>query len=291
MINDAVVGSPLKKKIRNNISAIVRYTILIVVGIFMVYPLLWMFGASFKVNSEIFANPWIIPKEPIFTGFVKGWVTSTQYTFATYFKNTFGFVLPKVALTVVSCTFIGFGFARYNFPGKKILFGILMATILLPSTVLRVPQYLLFRDFGWLNTYLPLVIPSAFGQGFFIFMIIQFLRGIPGDMEEAATVDGCNSLQRLWYVVAPVLKPAIISAGLFDFMWTWNDFMGPLIYISSINKYPVSLAIRMSIDASSVVEWNKVLAMSVIALIPSITIFMSAQKYFIEGVTTTGIKG
>jgi oligogalacturonide transport system permease protein len=163
---------------------------------------------------------------------------------------------------------------------------------MLPQIVLRVPSYLMFKEFGWLDTYLPLWLPSAFGiDVFFTFMVVQFLRGIPQDMEEAAQIDGCNSFQVLWHIIIPLLRPAMASVVVFQFIWTMNDFMGPLIYISSVEKYPVSLALRMAVGADSEVEWASVIAISVVALSPSIIVFFSAQRYFVQGIASTGVKG
>ncbi|WP_073013865.1 carbohydrate ABC transporter permease [Roseibium suaedae] len=281
------------RQLRNErISAIIRYALLTAVGFVMLYPLIWLIGASLKTNSEIFANPGFIPDSPTFDGYVKGWQTSTPYTFAHFFWNTFLIIFPKTLGTAISCTAVAYGFARFDFPGKKILFASLIATLLLPNVVTRIPQYLLFRDLGWLDSFMPLWVPSALaGDAFFVFMLVQFLRAIPRDMEEAARVDGANSFQTLLFIVVPMLAPALISVCLFQFMWTMNDFLGPLIYISSVDKYPVSLALKLSIDTTEAFEWNRILAMSVLALAPALIVFFLAQKYFIEGISTGGVKG
>ena len=236
---------------------------LIGVGFVMLYPLLWMIGGAFKPNHEIFSSIGFIPHEPTLDGFAKGWQTSTEYTFARYLLNTFAIIVPKVIVTVISSVLVAFGFARFNVPGKRVLFALLIATILLPKSVLLVPQYLMFREFGWLDTFLPLYVPSAFAtEGFFVFMIIQFMRTLPAEMEEAAVMDGCNSFQVLTQVVVPVIMPAIISVALFQFMWSMNDFLSPLIYLSSVEKYPVALALKLSIDVTEATSWNQILAMS-----------------------------
>jgi oligogalacturonide transport system permease protein len=274
------------------VSLAVRYLLLGVVGFIMLYPLIWLIGASFKTNAEIFSSPGFIPRNPTFQGYIEGWKTSTAYTFATFFWNTFLIIAPKVIGTAISCTAVAYGFARFDFPGKKILFASLIATLLLPNVVTRIPQYLLFRDIGWLDTFLPLWVPSALaGDAFFVFMLVQFLRAIPRDMEEAARVDGASTWQTLIFVVVPLLTPALISVCLFQFMWSMNDFLGPLIYISSVDKYPVSLALKLSIDATEAFEWNRILAMSVLALTPSLVVSFIAQKYFIEGISAGGVKG
>ncbi len=282
----------LRTRRREKISAIIRYILLIAVGIFMLYPLLWLVGASFKTNTEIYTEMGFIPHRINFDAYIKGWKTGTEYTFATYFLNSAKIIIPKIIVTLISCVLVAYGFARFNFKGKKYLFAILIVSMMLPQIVLRVPQYLMFKWIDWIDTYLPLIIPSAFAyDAFFVFLLVQFLRGIPQDMEEAAIIDGCSPLQLLWHIVVPLLKPAIISCVVFQFIWTMNDFMGPLIYLASVEKYPVSLALRMSIGANEEVEWAAVIAISVVALLPSIIVFFLAQKHFVQGVSTSGIKG
>ena len=277
---------------RARISAILRYAVLLGVGLVMLYPLIWLVGASFKTNAEIFANPGFIPRVPTTEGYVQGWETSTPYTFGRFFWNSFLIILPKTIGTAISCTMVAYGFARFDFPLKKLLFTSVIAILLLPNVVTRIPQYILFRELGWLDSFLPLWVPSAMaGDAFFVFMLVQFLRAIPDDMEQAARVDGCNSWQTLLFVVVPMLAPALISVCLFQFMWTMNDFLGPLIYISSVDKYPVSLALKLSIDTTEAFEWNRILAMSVLTITPALAVFFMAQKYFIEGISAGGIKG
>ncbi|MDU7526399.1 MAG: carbohydrate ABC transporter permease, partial [Klebsiella sp.] len=259
---------------REKISRSIRYVILLFVGLLMLYPLVWMFSASFKPNHEIFTTLSLWPAHATWDGFINGWKTGTEYNFGHYMLNTFKYVIPKVLLTIISSTIVAYGFARFEIPWKKFWFATLITTMLLPSTVLLIPQYLMFREMGMLNSYLPLYLPLAFAtQGFFVFMLIQFLRGVPRDMEEAAQIDGCNSIQVLWYVVVPILKPAIISVALFQFMWSMNDFIGPLIYVYSVDKYPIALALKMSIDVTEGAPWNEILAMASISILPSIIVF------------------
>lgn len=269
-----------------------RYLALGAVAIVMLYPLIWLVGASFKSNTEIYTEIGFWPARFDFGAYAKGWRTSTEYTFATYFLNSFLITIPRIVVTVISCVLVAYAFARFEFWGKKLLFSVMVGTMMLPLIILRLPQYLVFKEVGWLDSYLPLIVPSAFATDtFFVFMLVQFLRGIPRDMEEAAQIDGCNALQLLWHIIVPLLKPAIISVIVFQFIWTMNDFMGPLIYLSTVEKYPVSLALKMSIGATEEVEWASVIAISVLALVPSVTVFFLAQKHFIEGATSSGVKG
>jgi oligogalacturonide transport system permease protein len=282
----------LKQLRLEKFSAFVRYTVLLLMGLVMLYPMIWLVGASFKSNAEVFTEIGFWPSRFDFSAYVKGWKTSSEYTFATYFLNSFLIIIPKVIVTVISCVLVAYAFARFDFWGKKFLFSVMVGTMMLPLIILRLPQYLMFKEFGWVDTYLPLIIPSAFATDtFFVFMLVQFLRGIPRDMEEAAQIDGCNALQLLWYILVPILKPAIISVVVFQFIWSMNDFMGPLIYLSSVENYPVSLALKMSIGATEEVEWASVIAISVVALLPSVAVFFMAQRHFIEGAASSGIKG
>lgn len=201
-------------------------------------------------------------------------------------------VVPTVLLTVASCSIVAFGFARFRFPGKKLLFGLMLSTLMLPNSVIIIPRYLIFSKLGVLNTYYPFYLPALLACfPFFIFMIVQFLRGIPRELDEAAYIDGCSSFQLFIKILLPLMKPALFSAGLFQFMWTYNDFFNSLIYISSVKKFPVSLGLRASLDTASQVQWNNVMAMSLISILPSIIIFFFAQKYFVEGVSAGAVKG
>ncbi|WP_434642306.1 carbohydrate ABC transporter permease [Thermoanaerobacterium thermosaccharolyticum] len=282
-----------KRELRRKVNLFFRYTILTVGAFIMLYPIIWLIGASFKTNSEIFTSISFIPKKIDFIPYIEGWKTGTQYTFATYFLNTFKYVIPKVIFTVVSSVLTAYGFSRFDFPFKKPLFAILISTMFLPQIILRIPLYLFWKQLHLLDTFVPLYANTIFAtEAFFVFMLIQFFRGIPKELDEAAKIDGCNSFSILTRILLPVLKPAVVSVAIFQFMWSMNDFIGPLIYISSVSKYPVSIALKMTMDVTSGnFEWNKIIAMSVIALIPSIVVFFSAQKYFIEGISTSGLKG
>ena len=261
----------IKRKTKRIISTIFRYIVLIIVGIIMFYPMLWMLGGSLKdSNNEIFATINFIPKKPSFRAYIKGW-NASGFDFGIFMINTYKMVLPKVIGTVISSVITAYGFSRFDFVGKKMLFAILMSTLFLPQVVLNVPQFLMFTNWGWVDTYKPLVIPAFFAnEAYFIFMLVQFMRSLSKEMEEAAELDGCNSFQRLLYIVVPVVKPAIVSCALFQFMWSSNDFQGPLIYVNTTSKYTASLGLRIIADSESGFEWNQVLALSVITIIPTL---------------------
>ncbi len=278
-------------KRKKRIGKIISYIVLILVAVVMLYPLVWMVFASFKNNDEIFLAS-LIPKTWTLDGYVNGWKGSGQYTYATFFKNTFLMVIPMVVFTVISASLVAFGFARFKFWGKKVFFALMMGCMMLPNAVMIIPRYIMFRDMKWLDTYLPFIIPCLFGGGsFFIFMFIQFFRGIPKELDESAYVDGCSSFMVYLKIVMPLAKPVVFSAMIFQFMWSWNDFFGPLLYINNVKKYPLALGLRMSMDVNMSISWNNIVAMAIVSILPLVLLFFCAQKYFVEGVAATGIKG
>lgn len=267
------------------------YLFLIGLGLVMVYPLIWIISASFKTNEEIFMNTSLIPSAFSFEPYLKGWVNTGQYTYTTFFLNTFELVGITVIFTIISSCLVAYGFARFNFPFKGVLFALVIATLMLPNEVIMIPRYIIFRNLGWLNSYLPFTIPALLATySFFIFMMIQFIRGIPKELDESAKIDGCNSFTILWRIILPQCKPALFSVAIFQFVWRWNDFLNPLIYINSVSKYPVALALRMSLDITGMVAWNQLMAMSIVCIIPPVILFFFSQRYFVEGIATTGLK-
>ena len=277
------------KKVLNKI---VVYMFLTILGIVMIYPLLWLISSSFRTNQEIFTSMGLIPKQIITDSYVKGWRGSGQYSYGVFFLNTFKLVIPTVLFTLISSVLVAYGFARFKFPLKKFLFAMMISTLMLPNAVIIIPRYILYRNLGWLDSYLPFTIPALFATySFFIFMLVQFIRGIPRELDESARIDGCNSFDILVRIIIPLSKPALFSAGIFQFIWRWNDFLNVLIYITSVGKYTLSLALRMSMDITDSVAWNQLMAMSVLTMVPPILIFFFAQKYFVEGIATTGLKG
>lgn len=269
-----------------------HYALLILLGLVLIFPLVYLVSSSFKETNEIFASTRILPEHFTVQGYINGWRGAGQYTFGRYLQNSFWLTIPCVLFTIVSSALVAYGFSRFEFPGKKICFSLMMALMMLPSAVLIIPRYLLFMSLGWINSYMPFWMPSLFAtSSFFIYMFVQFFRGLPMDLDEAATIDGCGSFGVFVHILLPLCLPAIISAAIFQFIWTWNDFMSQYIYISSVSKYTVSLGLRMAIDGTSRIEWSNVLAMSVVAMIPSTLVFLVLQKYFVEGIATSGLKG
>ena len=282
----------MKHSRKKKYAVICTHIVMILIGICVLYPLIWMFFSSFKSNSEIFGSISLLPKKPVWDTFKKGWQGAGRISYTTFYINSFLIVIPTVLLTVFSSSLVAYGFARFRFRHKKVLFMLMISTLMLPNSVLIIPRYLLYNKLGWLNTFLPFIMPATFAcNAFFIYMMIQFFRGLPRALDEAAIIDGCNSFQVYWKILLPLCKPGLFSAAIFQFIWTWNDFFNSLIYINSVRKYPVVLALRMSLDATSAANWNQVLAMATLSLLPGTIIFFSAQKYFVEGVSAGSVKG
>ena len=270
----------------------VDYLIIAIIGLILLYPIIWMFFATFKSNEDIFGSTRLLPSVWHFENYVEGWKGSSRLTYTTFFINTFKLVVPTTLLTVASACLAAYAFARFDFPCKGLLFSVLIGLMMLPGAVVIIPRYLLYNQFHWIDTYMPFYIPALLCcNSFFPYMLIQFLRGIPRELDESAYIDGCSTFRTLVSILLPLMKPALFSAGLFQFLWTYNDYFNSLIFISSQKMYPISLALRMSLDSESVVNWGKVMAMAFVAVMPVMVLFFAAQKYFVEGIATSGLKG
>ena len=277
---------------RHRDGGFVDYLIIAVIGLVLLYPIIWMFFATFKSNEDIFGSTKLLPSVWHFENYVEGWKGSSRLTYTTFFINTFKLVVPTTLLTVASACLAAYAFARFDFPCKGLLFTVLIGLMMLPGAVVIIPRYLLYNQFHWIDTYMPFYIPALLCcNSFFPYMLIQFLRGIPKELDESAYIDGCSTFRTLVSILLPLMKPALFSAGLFQFLWTYNDYFNSLIFISSQKMYPISLALRMSLDSESVVNWGKVMAMAFVAVLPVMILFFAAQKYFVEGIATSGLKG
>lgn len=274
---------------------VLRYAVLCIVGILMIYPLLWMVSATFKSNAEIFTNIGLIPNEPTLDGYKNAFNDyGGQINLFQAMLNTFKYVIPKVIFTVFSAALTAYGFGRFHFKGRDLLFAVMMSTLFLPQVVLNVPQFAMFTLFGWVDSplYLALIVPTLFAvDTYFVFMLIQFLRNVPRELDEAAKIDGCNEWGILTKVIIPMLQPAMVSCALFQFMWSSNDFMGPLLYTKSPAYYPATIFVKLSMDADVGFDWNRILAVSLISIIPSLIVFFSAQNQFVDGISAGGVKG
>jgi oligogalacturonide transport system permease protein len=287
-----VKGRMMNFNSKNLIKETFSYVVLILIAVFLCYPLVWMFFASFKTNTEIFLGVNLLPQEFNFNAYRDGWKGVARNTFTRFFTNSFLLVIPTALFTIISSTLVAYGFARFEFKGKKILFLVLLSTLMLPNSILVIPRYTIFRNLKALDSYNPFYLMAILAcYPFFTYMLVQFIRGIPRELDESARMDGCGSFRTLISILLPLLKPALFSAGLFQFLWTYNDYFNSLIYINSVKKYTVSLALRMFIDSDIVIVWKNVMAMSCLAVLPVVVLFFLCQRYFIEGIATTGLKG
>jgi oligogalacturonide transport system permease protein len=272
----------------------VSHITLLLVCLFMIYPILWWFGAAFKSNEEI-DSIHFFPINPTFSNFIDGWYAIPGFTFTQFYLNTFELIAGVLFTTLISCSLVAFAFARLDFPLKKFWFSIVLVTLMLPSQITLVPQYDMFNAFGWVNTYLPFIVPhtlaGGIGGSFFIFLLVQFIRGIPKELDEAAKIDGCSWFGIYFRIILPLMKPPLVTVAIYCFLWNWDDFLGQLIYINSVDKYTVGLALKMFVDTNTSVPWGQLFAMSILSVVPAILIFFFAQRHIVDGVATSGLKG
>ena len=286
----------MKLSTAHKIGRFFQYFVLILVGVIMIYPLVWMVGATFKSNAEIFAGIGFLTATPTLQGYIDAVTQNYGGDISIWraFINTYSFVIPKVIFTVISSVIAAYGFSRLKFKGRDMLFGIMISTLFLPQVVLNVPQYLMYNSFGWINSpfYLPLWVPTLFAtETYFVYQLVQFMRSIPHDLDEAAAIDGCGPVKILYKIIAPMLSPSLVACGLFQFMWSCNDYMGPLLYVQTPSKYPMSIFVKLSMDADSGFNWNRILALSLISIIPQLVVFFCAQDAFIDGISAGAVKG
>ena len=286
----------MKLSTAHKIGRFFQYFVLILVGVIMIYPLVWMVGATFKSNAEIFAGIGFLTANPTLQGYIDAVTQNYGGDISIWraFINAYSFVIPKVIFTVISSVIAAYGFSRFKFKGRDMLFGIMISTLFLPQVVLNVPQYLMYNSFGWINSpfYLPLWVPTLFAtETYFVYQLVQFMRSIPHDLDEAAAIDGCGPVKILYKIIAPMLSPSLVACGLFQFMWSCNDYMGPLLYVQTPSKYPMSIFVKLSMDADSGFNWNRILALSLISIIPQLVVFFCAQDAFIDGISAGAVKG
>jgi multiple sugar transport system permease protein len=256
----------------------------------MLYPVLWMLASSFKTQSEIFTSPSLVPAAPTVANYADGWV-GAGLPFWVYLLNSLLVCSGVVIGNVVSCSLAAYAFARMRFIGQGVFFALMLATIMLPHHVTLIAQYAIFRDLGWIDTFLPLVVPKFLAtDAFFVFLMVQFIRGLPRELYEAARIDGCGPFQIYLRIVMPLLRPALVTTAIFSFIWTYNDFFSQLIYLSSPQNLTVPLALRSFLDASGESEWGQMFAMSVVTLVPVVAVFVVFQRKIVAGMAHTGLK-
>jgi multiple sugar transport system permease protein len=277
------------RRLKNIRNAVIFHGVTLFIGFFMLYPLLWMILGSFKPTEEIFGTIALIPQKPSLENFVRGWRYNGTTSFTTFYANSFIVTGFSTLGAVLMSSLAAYGFSRIRFRGNKFWYGCMFLTLMLPYQVVMVPQFVLFFRLGWVNTYLPLIVPQWGGQAFFIFMMAQFFRGIPHELYESAMIDGCNKFTIYSRILFPLIKPALITSTIFSFYWRWEDFLGPLLYLNQPRTFTVSLAMRMFADPTYT-DWGAIFAMGTLSLLPSLIIFFVFQRYIVEGIATSGLK-
>ncbi|MDO5423215.1 MAG: carbohydrate ABC transporter permease [Eubacteriales bacterium] len=262
-------------------------------GILMIYPLLWMVFSSLKDTTTIFTTAsQLLPEKVTFENYAKGWQGFSKITFGTFIRNTLFVAFAATILTVLSSALVAYGLARLKYRGRNVVFALVLLTMMLPGEIMMIPQYLWYNKLGWINTYLPMILPYGFAiQGFFVYQMKNFIEGLPRELDEAAKIDGCSYYTIFLRIILPLLKPAMGTVAIFSFINRWNDYMSPLLYLKTIPNYTVSLALKLFCDQSSTSDYGAMFAMSVVSLIPILLIFVFLQRYLIEGISTQGLKG
>jgi multiple sugar transport system permease protein len=267
------------------------HVVLCIASIAMLYPLPWMLASSFKPDSEIFGTASLWPTHFTLDAYRRGW-SGLQVGFDRFFLNSLVISTLSVIGNVFACSLAAFAFARLQFRGRNFWFALMLGTLMLPYHVTLIPQYVLFLHLDWVGTILPLVVPKFLAaDAFFIFLLVQFFRSIPRELDEAAMIDGCSAFGIYWRVILPLALPALGTTAIFTFIWTWDDFFGPLVYLSEMKSFTVQLGLRSFIDSSGKSDFGALFAMSVLTLLPVVGFFIFFQRWLIAGIATTGLRG
>ena len=268
------------------------HLVIVVIALIVVYPVVWMLGTSFKPAAEIVTSnrPW--PLHWTLRNFPDGWHANPGVTFGRFFLNSLFLSACAVAGTLISCSLAAYAFSRLEFRGRSVLFAGMVVTILLPYHVLIVPQYAIFKQFGWINTDLPIIAPKFLAtEAFFIFLMVQFMRGIPREIDEAARIDGCGPYRTFFHILLPLTRPALITSAIFSFIWTWNDFFTQLVYLNNTDKFTVPIGLSLFVDQTGMTSYGPMMAMSILALLPVFLFFLAFQRLLVDGATSSGVKG
>lgn len=278
--------------VKHKVQKALYHVFVVIFGVIMIYPVLWMISGSFKDNSEILRGTLqLIPQNLKISNYTTGWSGFSGITFATFFKNSIFITVIATLGTVISSALVAYALSRIHFKGRKIWFTCMLATMMLPGQVIMIPSFLIWYNLGLANSYVPLILPYFCGQAFFIYQMMQFMTGIPRELDEAATIDGCSKYTIFTHIILPLLKPSIVTTVIIQFYWKWDDYMGPLLYLSKPQSYTASLAIKLFADSASTTDYGAMFAMSTISLIPVFLIFLFFNRYLVEGIGTSGLKG
>ncbi len=275
--------------IRRGLVSVIKHAMLIFFGFFYVLPLLWMLSTALKKDAQVIAFPPVwIPHPVLWRNFIDAFFF---VPFGTFLRNSITVSGLTVIGALISCIFPAYAFSHLNWKGRDLVFFLMISTLMLPFQVTMIPVYVVFNKLKWVNTLLPLIVPSFFGSAFYIFLMRQFLLGIPKDLSDAALIDGCNDFQIIRNVILPLSRPVVMTVALFQFLGSWNDFMGPLIYLNDKNLFTVSLGLALMRSAYGLSRFSLIMAAAALFVVPTIILFFFAQKSFIQGITFTGIKG
>lgn len=292
----ATANSLHKSVLAKRIASRTIYHFLVLgLGLIMIYPLVWMVMSSFKETNTIFTTAsQLFPTAQNATtvNYANGWRGFGKATFGRFFLNSLFISVTATIGTVLSSSIVAYGFARMRFPFRGALFAAMLVTMMLPAQVLMIPQYLWYQKLNWVGSYMPLIVPYWFAtQGFFVYLMVNFIGGIPRDLDEAAKIDGCSTYGIYLRIIMPLIVPALITSGIFSFIWRWDDFLSALLYVNSSAMYPASLALKLFCDPSSSSDYGTMFAMSTLSILPVMLIFIFCQKYLVEGIATSGLKG
>lgn len=294
---EVTIVTPKKPLRRSKLfQTLTLHAVLISLSFLFILPLLWMVSTAVKPVEQTMASPPVwIPAEPQWHNFYSAFTHNAEdlgyIPFLAYGQNTLFVTILAVIGAVFSNALVAYSFARLQWKGRDVVFGITLATMMVPGPVLMVPLYVLFKEFGWIGTFRPLWVPAFFGSAFSIFLLRQFFRTIPMELSEASKIDGASEWQIFSKVIMPLAKPALSVVALFTFMWAWNDFMGPLLYLTDQRTFTLSMGLQFFQSQHTGTPWNLLMAASLIVILPVIIVFFFAQKVFIQGIATTGIKG
>lgn len=267
-----------------------RHLLLCVIGIVMMYPLAWLVSSSVKPNSLIFKDLSLWPAQWNLSNYADGW-NALEQPFSLYLVNSAVIVVLSIIGNLLSCSLAAYGFARLDFGGRKLFFVLMLGTMMLPGHVLLVPQYIMFSKLDWLNTYYPLLVPNFLAtNAFYIFLMVQFMRALPRELDDAARIDGCGPFRTFYRIILPLCLPALATTAVFTFISVWNEFFGPLLYLTDPELYTVPLALRQFMDSEGQSQWGQMFAMSFVSIAPVIGFFIAGQKYLVKGIATTGLK-
>jgi multiple sugar transport system permease protein len=281
---------PRQRRQRSPLSSILRHAIMIVGGLLMIYPLLWLLVSSFRPPDEIFRNPGLLLTSFDFSNYTVGWDALAR-PFGSYLVNSTILVLGSIIGNLFSCSLAAYAFARLEFSGKRWMFAAMLVTIMIPIHVIIVPQYIFFSQLHLVNTYIPLLLPKFLAtDAFFVFLMVQFIRGIPRELDEAARIDGAGHGRIFLQVILPLMVPALAATAIFTFIGSWNDFFTALIYLTDADVQTVPVALRSFIDTSGSSSFGPMFAMSIVSLIPVFLVFLFGQRYLVKGIATTGLK-